>query len=225
MSTRATIPMPAAVLLAVGSLLAGMALRGFAMGPEPTAQPTSVVEVDAGPGPWDHEQGIPVGFARTEDGAVAAAASYTTTGQVMLDLAPTEVRAAVRRYASTETAEQQVADVTAQRGGVRSALSAGSGRTRYVQAVLATRLDAYSSERARVVVWSVGVLWRRGAANPQAGWVTSTYDLVWEDDTWKVWAHASTSGPAPAPNAGTPPVGAAELDRLLTGFEAWGARR
>jgi len=228
MRARASVPLPTAVLLAVGSLLGGMALRGFVAEdprtPAPSSTPSANTQVEPGAGPWAVDDGIPVGFAHSEDGATAAAVAYTTTGQVMLDLAPTQVAAAVRRYASAETVEQQIADTTAQLDGVRDALADGSGRTRYVQAVLASRLDAYGGDRARVAVWSVGVLWRSGAADPQAGWVTSTYDLVWEDDTWKVWAHTSSSGPSPAPNAGTPPVDAAELDRLLTGYESWRPR-
>jgi hypothetical protein len=108
---------------------------------------------------------------------------------------------------------------------LRQLLAKGTGRTRYVKAVLATRLEEFTDQRVTVQVWNVGVLWRRGAADPQADWTTSTFELVWEDDTWKVLTETIESGPAPAPNGGTPPVAAAELDRLLTGFETWGMFR
>ena len=124
-------------------------------------------------------------------------------------------------FASAETAERQIAVLTDQLDAVRDVLSAGKGRTRYLQAALATRLDSFNQDRASVAVWSIGVLWRPGAADPQAGWTTSVFDLVWEDDTWKVWAETITSGPAPAPNGGTAPVDAAELDRLLAGYQPW----
>ena len=161
------------------------------------------------------------GFARTRAGAVAAAASYVATGQALLDLPPTQLPQAIRHFASAETAERQIAVLTDQLDAVRDVLSAGKGRTRYLQAVLATRLDSFNEDRASVAVWSIGVLWRPGAADPQAGWTTSVFDLVWEDDTWKVWTETITSGPAPAPNGGTAPVDAAELDRLLAGFQPW----
>jgi hypothetical protein len=223
MSGDAGMSRRAAVLLALIAGFAGMALRGFVSSgssTEPRGSTSAPMQVvDKGPGPWSYDDGIPVGFAHTDAGALAAASSYVTTGQVLLDLSPTEVPQAVRRFASAETASTQTADIGAQLAALRETLADGTGRTRYIQAVLATRLDAYTDNRARVSVWSVGILWRLGAANPQAGWTTSAFDLVWEDETWKVWAETITSGPSPAPNAGSPPVDAAELDRLLVGFD------
>ena len=221
------------LIACVCALLAGMTLQNLRSGaadlpsmtePPPTDMATPPAAADPGPGPWTVESGIPVGFARSDQGAVAAAASYASIGQVLLDLAPTEILAAVQLYAADETADEQTVQIQARLRKLRDVLAAGSGRARYIQAVLATRLDSYSPERAEVVVWSVGVLWRRGAADPQAGWTMSTYELVWEDETWMVLGSSTASGPSPAPNSGVPPVDAAELDRQLDRFEQWGAR-
>ncbi len=218
-------PRVGAGLVAV-AFLVGMAARSLigtdSSNGAPTEPPQSGEDQDRGPGPWTiDDDGIPMGFARTRVGAVAAAASYVATGQALLDLPPTQLPRAIRRFASTETAERQIAVLTDQLDAVRDVLSAGKGRTRYLQAALATRLESFNEDRASVAVWSIGVLWRSGAADPQAGWTTSVFDLVWEDDTWKVWAETITSGPAPAPNGGTAPVDATELDRLLAGYQPW----
>lgn len=217
-----------AVVLAVVSLLAGLAIRGLLSQPVKPAMPETLSSGSAarsGVEPWSTGREIAGRFEHSEQGAISAAAAYARMGGVLLELAPTEVAAVVRRYASAATAERQIVDVSGRLDAIRDTLAHGRGRIRYLQAVLATRVDAYSEGRCRVVVWSVGVLWRTGAANPQAGWVTSAYDLVWEHDTWKVWSLSTTSGPSPAPNADAPPADAGEFDRLLAGFQAWGAPR
>jgi len=212
--------------VAVVSLLVGAIGRGL-LSPDGSAAPlvtASPVVADRGPGPWGYVDGIPVGFARTESGARAAATGYVVTGQAMVDLAPTRLPEAIDLFAASDTAAEQVADTSVQIAALRDRLAAGRGPIRYVQAVMASRVDAYTTARARVSVWSVGVLWRQGAADPQAGWTTSTFDLVWESSTWKVWAETVTAGPTPAPNAGPTPVTAAELDEALAGYKPWAGR-
>lgn len=224
MKARSRIQPATVVGLALLALLAGVAFRELAASsPDPDlGQPAVAANITEAPSaspPADG--GTSTASARTEADAVAAAADVVTNGQRLLDLSPTEVPNAVREYASRETAAEQIAEMNAQLDALRETLAAGRGRTRYIQAVLATRLDAYADDRSRVSVWSVGVLWRPGAAEPQAGWVTSTVDLIWEDGAWKVWAQTVDAGPAPAPNAGPAPVNSVELERLLAGFEAW----
>ncbi|MGZ4690863.1 MAG: hypothetical protein ACXWA9_19970 [Acidimicrobiia bacterium] len=139
----------------------------------------------------------------------------------MLDLAPTEAAAAAREMAADASANEQVNDLLGRLSDLRDRLAKGTGPARYLQAVLATRVDAFAPSRARVVVWTVGVLSRRDVASPQAGWTTSTFDLVWERADWKVWAEDVSSGPAPMLNSGASPATDAEFDTALRGFEPW----
>jgi hypothetical protein len=164
---------------------------------------------------------MPVGFSRSQEGARAAAVAYVLTGQALLGLAPTEVPDAVRVFAASASAETQVRDAQEQLGALRAALAEGSGPIRYIQSILATRVDAYSRARARVAVWSVGVLARVGAAQPQAGWTTSTFELVWERGDWKVWSETIAPGPAPLLNGATRPATNSEFERSLDGFAPW----
>lgn len=226
MTRRSSLTNRTVIVVVLSALVAGFGAHNLVGGRTSAAPvPSSVAAGAFGAGPWAVEGGIPSGFAQSEAGAVAAAASYTTTGQALIDLAPTQLPDVVRRYAAAETARAQTDTLADNTASLRAALSGGTGRIRYVKAVLATRLDEYTDDRATVRVWAVGVLWRQGAADPQADWTTSTFELVWEDNTWKVVAESIGSGPAPSPNGGTPPVDAADMDRFLEGFETWGVRR
>ncbi len=119
----------------------------------------------------------------------------------------------------------QVSTTEKQLDQLRAVLAPGTGPTRYLQAVLATRLDTFAPDRAAVSVWSVGVLSRMGVAAPQAGWSTSVFDLVWERGDWKVAAETITAGPAPALNDGTAPATSEDLAAALDGFVPWGQSR
>lgn len=219
-----------AVAVVVTAFVVGMAVPGLVgngTGSATTARPAAApggAANGAGPGPTEFRGGIPVGFAHTGEGARAAAAAYVVTGETMLDLAPTRVEDAVRTMAASGSADAQVTELQGRLADIRELLAGGTGPTRYLQVVLATRIDGFTPERARVSVWSVGVLSRDGAAPPQAGWTISAFELVWERGDWKVWSETVTAGPTPELNAGAPPATARELDTALHGFSPWGSR-
>lgn len=232
------------LLIASVSLLAGIAVGGTLLSRPSTdddesrsalkargttALPAAVAdgEVALSPapaGPTRFERGVPAGFARSVDGAVAAAASFVCTGQALLDMDPLAAEEAVRQMSSAATAERQVADTLARLRIARSTLAAGIGPTVYRQAALAWRVESYSPDRTRVAVWNVGVLAREGVAPPQAGWAVSTFDLVWEAGDWKVFEERITPGPAPLLDNSAAPATAAQLIASLAGFEDRGHR-
>ena len=109
--------------------LVGMAARSLigtdSSNGAPTDTPQSGQDQDRGPGLWTiDDDGIPMGFARTMAGAVAAAASYDATGEALLDLPPTQLPQAIPHFASAETAERRIAVLTDQLDAVRDVLSA-----------------------------------------------------------------------------------------------------
>ncbi len=218
-------------VIVFGAFLGGMAVRGLA---HDTSTSNAVRRSNGNsgsgavasrrPGPSAYRDGIPTGFERTKDGARAAAVAYVLTGRTLINLAPTLVDNAVRSMSAKASADGQVASATQQLMQLRKVLAAGTGPTRYLQAVLATRTDAVTQERARVSVWNVGVLSRDGVAAPQAGWTTSVFELVWEHDDWKIWSEAITPGPAPALNAGVAPATSQQLESALNEFTPWELR-
>lgn len=217
-----------AALLLV-TFVAGLATRGIwppvSSETRSTEPASSKSAAPTGPGPRSVDGGIPTGFSHDEVGALTAAASYVLTGQTLITLEPTRVADAFRTMAANGSADAQAASASEQLARLRAVLASGTGPTHYLQAVLATRLDAFAPERARVSVWSVGVLWRSNVAEPQAAWNTSTFELVWERNDWKVWSENITAGPVPDLNGSGRPATAAQLDQALAGFASWSALR
>jgi hypothetical protein len=164
------------------------------------------------------EDGVPARFARTEAGAVAAAAAFVCTGQVLLDMDPIGAERAVRRMAAAETADRQVSDILAKLHTARNALAGGTGPITFRQAAVAWKLESYAPERARVAIWNVGVLSRHDVAPPQAGWAISTFDLVWERGDWRIERETIVPGPAPILNDSAAPATTAQLVASLDGF-------
>lgn len=169
-------------------------------------------------GPTQIVEGVPAGFAPTEGGAVAAAVSFVTTGQALIDMNPLAVEAAVRQMASEATADLQVVAVLGDLRRLRDTLSGGTGPITFRQAAVAARLGQFESGRAQVDVWNVGVLSRDGIAAPQAGWQVSKFDLVWERGDWRIDTETINSGPAPSLDRSSTPVSSAQLASMLDGF-------
>lgn len=185
----------------------------------PAAAASSPTADEAAPGPTAIVSGAPAGFARTSEGAVAAAAAFVTTGQVLLDVDPLSAEAAIRQMASTSSADRQVRQGLNDLSGLRDALRSGSGPIVFRQGVLATRLVASTDAAATVEVWSVGVLARRGIAPPQAGWRTSRLELVWERGDWHLDSEMVQPGPAPVLDDSVVPATADQFVSAIDGFE------
>jgi hypothetical protein len=160
----------------------------------------------------------PSDSAPSRDGAITAAVSFVTNGQALLDLDSGAAERTVREHATSATADAQVEDLRHRLAAIHRALAGGTGPIRYWQAVLATRIQAFTPGRSQVAVWHVGVLARAGVAPPQAGWAVSVVDLVWERDDWKLEHEAVTAGPAPMLDASAEPATNAQLAAALDGF-------
>ena len=104
---------------------------------------------------------------------------------------------------------------------MRNALGRGSGPIELRVGVIATRVDAFSPDRARVRLWRVAVVSRDGMTNPGEQWATVTYDLVWEQGDWKIWSETDIPGPDPAATA-TKLATPSELEAELAGFKPVG---
>jgi hypothetical protein len=173
-----------------------------------------------GPGPTREVDGAPAGFARTRAGARAAAIAYTAMlSQRLLYFEPAAAAAAVSAVAASASEATLVADALEGLEAARTPLAEGTGATWWVVEPLAVKVEAYATDRARLLVWLVRVLSRQGVVVPQTSWVTETVELVWEDGDWRLWSDTSTPGPTPVGDGSDLPSSAAELDAELTGFE------
>ncbi|MGI8983163.1 MAG: hypothetical protein ACR2HM_01300 [Acidimicrobiales bacterium] len=162
-----------------------------------------------------------MGFARSPDGAAAAASSYLSAlhGLVLLD--PVERETAVRRMAapsaesvvdqtleSMEALDLILAEARAELPGARVLLR---------EVPVAYDVEQFDPDRARVACWSLGIVLVEGRTQASEVWSTNTVELVWEQDDWRVWSWSRQPGPVPAVTTD----GATEPARLLSAIEGW----
>lgn len=219
-----TLSRRALVGVVVAALVLGMAAKtlvfrdGSSGGSGSAARPAAQ-ERPVGPeGVDDH--GVPYGFARSRDGALAAAVHFVGLGELVVNASPEVAESALRTIAA-ETAEAAFVETQlAGFGDLRQALSRGEGVTRLRAGVVATKLEGYTRDRARVALWRVLVLSRDGMTSPGEQWGIVTYELVWEDGDWRVWSEDITAGPTPAATE-TRPDDPTSFEAALTGFDPY----
>ncbi|MCZ2527909.1 hypothetical protein [Streptomyces sp. HB2AG] len=169
---------------------------------DPTA-PTGVEPVTG------KNAGIASGFARTEQGAQSAAANYavalgsdgmfrTEDRHRIVDAVYTPDAADKRR---TELDKVYSDPEFLKRIGLDEKGSAPEGMT-FVSRTnpVGSKIVSYERNTARVAVWysSLFGLAGDGSTTPVSeSWYTSTFDLKWADDDWRVADFDQKEGPAP----------------------------
>lgn len=173
-------------------------------------------------GPTELQDGIPVGFERSEPGAVAAVMSWspyygrTEDPQVAFELLDTvwmEETFEVEREAEELARGRQLGDYN-ERGTLDNLAAQG--------VALAWRVEDYSDEEAVVSVWDVALVAQEPVEGPTVLFRTVRWTLRWDDDAsdWRVYTTATDTGPTPA-------LGYADRDDLLRttprleGFTYW----
>jgi len=202
-------------------LVAGFATRTLFFGDVASARSVGQGSSVVTEGPRLDASGVPVGFARTQNGARDAAIAYVQMGDLVLSLDPSAAAGVLRRVASRESSDEFVQSELFGFAQLRDALGRGSGPIRLRVGVVATRVDAFSPDRAEVRLWRVAILSRDGMTNPGEQWAMVIYDLVWEQGDWKIWSETDVPGPDPAASSSqlaTP----SELEAALAGFEPVG---
>lgn len=188
------------VLGVVAALVVGL-LVGRASAPDDPASDKPLTPGAAGPGPAREQAGVPVGYPRSSQGAVAALLNYSVVLSRLLLEAPERRNAALDVLATpdfaTDTARQlQRARAAAERGPLGPALR-GDGTAVYRGGPLGFRVVRFSRDEAVVDTWAFGVVAADPGLDPQMTFQTSTSTLVWRDGDWKLAASRSRPGPAP----------------------------
>ena len=216
--------MPGAVALVI-ALIAAAALIGRLTAPRTNAPSTPRPAPMAEPpviGATRTVAGVPVGYPRTREGAVAAMAAY---GQALADprveindRRRTEVVAAVGTARYARSFQNAEAGFAALRGGpVGQALGRGA-RAVFLAVPVAYRVVSFDRSRAVIVSWSVAIAASDTGIEPRAGWDTTTTTAVWEHGDWKVDQAQNRPGPIPAQN--DDPSSAAAFIQGLEGMRA-----
>ena len=227
-----------AVVLFLGGMVIGRATmtRGDPVGgatattaPAATAAPPSTAAAAPGTaaapaeaaasrvGPQRFEAGVGVGYARSQKGAVAAAANYTRVLSSDLILDKARRRAAINALAAPEakarlqkTFDQAV--VSLRQGlGVKEADRA---QVLLRATPVGWRVEQYGKGSARVAIWVTslgGSLGGQGGTVPvREGWGTTTVKLRWARGDWKQVDSTTTDGPVPIGDV-APPTATGEL--------------
>jgi hypothetical protein len=204
--------------LVVACLVAAL-LGAGARGALATAPPAPARAAHPGAvGPSTQVNGLPAGFARSRGGAVAAATTYVRDAQRLFDLPDVEQTDALRAIAARASTDAYVVQAHAELAELDGIAARGHGHLTWDVAVLATRTDAYTDQRADISVWRVGILSIDGLTAPLAEWTTVAYELVWERGDWRIWSETQTAGPTPMGHPDDPPSTPDQLQTDLAGF-------
>jgi hypothetical protein len=187
--------------------------------PDSTAAPRAEAAATSGVGPRRVTHGVGVGYARSQQGAVAAAANYTRALSSALILDTAQRRAAIDTLAAPEararlqrTFDQAVASL---RAGLGVAGPSGDRAQVLLRATpVGWRVVQYTKRTARIAIWvtSVGgsLGGESGTVPIREGWGTTTVSLRWVDGDWKQVQSTTTDGPVPIADV-APPTAAGEL--------------
>lgn len=206
--------------LIVGAVLVGVVigvLLGFTLDkgsevPAQTPDPSSV-----GPGPTTEENGVPVGYARTEEGAVAAATNFNLLSgrDDLLDLD------AMRSAMQTLAAPSWKDDASRQaQNGYEFIVDTYGEDADVSAAVLRYDLVDFTSDSASVRLWTVSLASGSKQPTVEEVWAVVTVELLWVADDWRVEGVESSVGPAPVDlPSGQPEENAATLMEEFHEFE------
>jgi hypothetical protein len=213
---RSRVPAAVALVLAlVAAALIGRVTAPRADAP-PVPRPAPGPEA-RGLGATRMVAGVPVGYARTREGAVAAMAAYghaLADPRIQLD---DRRRDAVATAVGTERYAKSLQDAQAvfasrRAGPVGQALRPGA-RAVFLAVPIAYRMLSYDDSTAVIKSWGVAITASDTGLSPQASWGTTTTTAVWERGDWKVDEVSSKPGPTPA-GADAPSTALAFVDAL-----------
>jgi hypothetical protein len=225
-----------ALVLFLGGLLVGRATtsRGTVAGPvdAPATSAATAASGEATPGtaattpqaqagegaasrvgPREVVKGVPVGYQHSEQGAVAAAANYTTVLSSTLILDQARRRAAIETLAAPEALARQQRAFDQAVASLTKGLGAGDGSAKDGTVLLRAvpvgwRLEEYTGGRATVAIWVTSVLGALGGSPGgvpvREAWGTTTVKLRWVDGDWKQLQTTTTDGPVPIADTATP---------------------
>lgn len=137
--------------------------------------------------------GVPVGYERTEAGAVEAATNFTRAMASVTDDAE-----AYREALKTMAAPQWIgqAEEVAENGLEFLQERYGPGGS-FTFSPVRYRVVNYSTTASTIQLWGVTVASGPRVEGIEESWLTATIDLVWISRDWRVSGQQSTTGPTP----------------------------
>ncbi|HXM57856.1 MAG TPA: hypothetical protein VOB72_20835 [Candidatus Dormibacteraeota bacterium] len=193
-----------------------------AAGPTSSAAPATT---QAGPGPTRTVNGVPVGYAHTQDGAVAAATNFLMVVDGPLITQPDKYRSAIDTLSAPEAREKQRSDAETTLSGSQYLITyAEKGRTVVSRvAPLAYHVDRYTGSAAQLSIWAEALIAVDGVISLRELWATTTLTVRWTDGDWRLASIGAptSSSYGPAPTITQPSVVAAALPPQLVNYRSY----
>ena len=178
----------------------------------------------AGAGPTRTVDGIPVGYERSREGAVAAALNYDAAlGRPEFVTDPARRRSILEAVATPGLARQYE-----ERERIASLASLAQlpvyratreGRPSVWQTTpLSYRIDRYTGDEADVSAWSMAIV-GAGEAAPTASFDLGVLRLRWDGSDWRFAGDSGRDGPTPALLEDVEPTSGREFGARLRGLQ------
>ena len=214
-----------AAIVGVALLIAIAFYLGRASVPTGHAGSAATPATSSGNGATRTENGVPVGYPRSQLGAISAATNYTQALSGQLLLQPDQYRSAVGTASAPEAKEKLLQDaekslVAAQNNLQLITLASRGVKVSVASYPLAYHVNNYSSTIAEISLWTVSIVAEDGQLAPSQAWNTTTVDLEWTNGDWKETSVGSSDGPVPL--LGQAPVQSKELPQQLRDYHLYG---
>jgi hypothetical protein len=186
-------------------------LAGPAVATAPTGgAATAAAPATIGPGPYDIVDDVPVGYAHTEAGAIAAATNYIAAISDKRAFNEAWRTNAYQVMAAPDAYQQLVDSVAASYQRIDADLGLGEaaaydGSIQAVTVPLGYRVDAVDEQRATITVWAAGWLARPQGQQLPLRATANTVELVWVNGDWKLLRVVDTQ-PLNPPGVSGPPT-------------------
>jgi hypothetical protein len=170
-------------------------------------------------GPRRYLEGVGVGYARSQEGAVAAAANFTRVLSSDLILDTRRRRAAIDVLAAPEARGRLQRTFDQAVASLRQGLGVTGAAAEDAQVLLRAtpvgwRVEDYGGGSAKVAIWVTSVGGSIGGAQGpvpiREAWGTTTVTLRWAGGDWKQVDSTTVDGPVPIADV-APPTAAPEL--------------
>ena len=166
--------------------------------PEPTedaaeeAQPTEEGSPFGAPTRLN-EFGIPVGYPRTEAGAISACGNYVAAYGKVQNREPSRVHEVFRSIALPSAAERLanlIIEIDRENNETLGIDSLNSPNLNFNTRAAGYAVDSYSPDKARITIWWAVGIGVYGSPDPQVaprqGWGTDYCELEWNSGDWKL---------------------------------------
>lgn len=185
------------------AMFSGWLLRGVGGGTSGSPSPAAAAPAAE----LESRSGVPVGFPQTREGAAAAAAAYQRAFASPSILRPGVLRERIEAVATPGYVAQMLAanrGIAGLRAGPIGTGLADGLQTIYAATPIGYAVRSFEPNRASILTWGFTLLGNAESVEPAAYFGTSTTELVWTSDGWRI---ASTrSGFGPTPRLATEPV-------------------